>query len=102
MPRLLLGTLLGVVFGGLAVAMMLPFEFPDKRRALWGAFVDRLGIGIVLGAVQITAPPWLAGIAFGLLLSAPGAIITKAWKPILGFGAVGGALIGLAVHQWGR
>jgi hypothetical protein len=38
---------------------------------------------------------------FGLLLSVPDAIITKAWAPIIGMGAVGGVLIGLAASHWG-
>ena len=29
---------------------------------------------------------------------APSAIVTKAWKPILGLGAVGGMVIGLLVR----
>jgi hypothetical protein len=49
--------------------------------------------------VQAFLPAFLTancfGLVFGLLLSAPSAIITKAWPPILIFGALGGAVIGL-------
>jgi hypothetical protein len=74
---------------------MLPLAFPDKRSALAAAFVDRFAIGFVLGVVSLPGPSWAVGLAMGLLLSAPSAIITKAWKPILLFGALGGLIIGL-------
>src|SRR5438093_340818 len=50
MPRLLLGLVCGLVFGGLVVALMMPMQFPDKRAALWGAFANRLAVGILIGA----------------------------------------------------
>jgi hypothetical protein len=40
------------------------------------------------------------GAVFGLLLSLPDAIITKAYGPILVPGALGGALIGGLIHGW--
>jgi len=109
MPRLALGLIAGVVYGALSAASMLPLQFPDKRAALIGAFLNRLSIGIVLGAVigapQIDAlrlPPWAIGLAVGILLSAADAVITKAYAPILILGAVGGALIGWIVGRFGR
>jgi len=89
------GLVAGFLFGALAVAAMLPLPFPDKRAALTAAFVDRFAIGFVLGVVSLPWPSWAVGLVIGLLLSAPSAIITKAWKPILVFGAVGGLIIGL-------
>src|SRR3954471_24303783 len=90
MPRLALGLLAGVLYGALSAASMLPLQFPDKRAALLGAFLNRLTIGIVIGAVvgapQIDAlrlPPWSIGLAAGLLLSVADAVITKAYAPIL-------------------
>jgi hypothetical protein len=41
------------------------------------------------------------GLIFGVLLSLPDAIITKAFAPILILGAVGGTIIGLIVGKWG-
>jgi hypothetical protein len=99
MSHLAFGILAGGVFGALAVAAMLPLSFPDKRAALMAAFVDRFAIGLVIGVVGLTWPPWLIGLFFGLLLSAPSAIVTKAWGPILGFGAVGGTIIGLLLPR---
>ena len=52
MPRLLLGLVCGLAFGGLVVAMMVPMTFPDRRAALAGAFFNRLAVGILIGALS--------------------------------------------------
>ena len=108
MSRLTLGTLAGLVYGALSAASMLPLSFPDKRAALLGAFINRLAIGIVIGAVigapQVDAlrlPAWLIGLSIGVLLSLPDAVITKAYVPILLLGALGGAAIGYVVRRFG-
>jgi hypothetical protein len=108
MPRLLLGLIAGVVYGTLSALSMLPLSFPDKSAALTGAFLNRLAIGIVLGAVigapqveRIGLPPWVIGLAVGVLLSAGDAVITKAYAPILVLGALGGAVIGWIVARFG-
>ena len=109
MSRLALGLVAGVLYGALSAASMLPLEFPDKRAALLGAFLNRLAIGVVIGGVvgapQIDAlrvPSWLIGLAVGVLLSAADAVITKAYAPILVFGALGGAVIGWLVGRFGQ
>jgi len=100
MSRIALATLCGVAFGAIAVATMLPLSFPDKRAALAAAFLDRFAIGFVIGVAQLPWPGWCTGLFFGLLLSAPSALITKAWAPILGLGAIGGVIIGLLVAHF--
>ena len=109
MPRLALGLVAGVLYGALSAASMLPLQFPDKRAALVGAFLNRLAIGVVIGGVvgapQIEAlrvPCWLIGLAVGVLLSAADAVITKAYAPILVLGAFGGAVIGWLVGRFGQ
>ena len=102
MSRILLGTLCGLVFGALSVAAMLPLPFADKTAAMTGAFLNRFGIGFCIGAARLPLPGWATGLVFGLLLSLPDAIITKAYAPILLMGALGGAVIGLVVGRWGR
>lgn len=93
------GVLSGVAFGAVSVAMMLPLEFPDKRAALTGAFINRFAIGLLIPLVHFPLPPLLSGLALAILLSLPDAIITKAYGPILGVGAAGGLLIAwLAGH----
>jgi hypothetical protein len=108
MPRLWLGLLAGLIYGALSAASMLPMEFPDKRSALTGAFLSRFAIGLLIGAVigspqieRLGAPAWLIGLVVGLLVSAPDAVVTKAYAPILGVGAIGGAIIGWIVRRWG-
>jgi len=100
MSRVALGVLCGVAFGAVAVATMLPLSFPDKRAALTAAFLDRFAIGFVISVAGLAWPGWATGLFFGLLLSAPSAVITKAWAPILGLGAVGGVIIGLVVAHF--
>jgi hypothetical protein len=99
--RFAVGVLGGVIFGVVAVLSMLPMEFADKRAALTAAFLNRFAIGFAIGAAQLPWPGWLVGLTFGVLLSVPEAIITKAWAPIIGMGGVGGLVIGLAVAHWG-
>ena len=94
------GLISGLIFGGVAVAMMLPMSFPDKTTALLAAFIARFGLGLVIGCVQLPWPGWLIGLVFGLLLSIPDALITKAYAPILIVGTVGGVIIGGVLHGW--
>jgi hypothetical protein len=107
MPRLLLGLICGLVYGALSSASMIPLQFPDKRAALTGAFLNRFTIGLIIGvaldapAVRSLASPWLVGLGIGVLLSLADAVITKAYAPILLLGAAGGAIIGWVVGRWG-
>jgi len=101
MSRILLGIACGIVFGVLSVLTMIPLTFEDKRAAMLGAFVNRFAIGVVIGATSLPVAGWLQGLIFGLLLSLPDAIITKAYAPILGFGLIGGLIIGIVVSAFG-
>ena len=101
MSRLLLGTICGLIYGALSAASMLPLTFSDKTAALTGAFLNRFAIGFVIGAARLPVPGWANGLILGLLLSLPDAIITKAYAPILGLGAIGGLVIGIIVGKWG-
>jgi hypothetical protein len=97
----MLGLISGLVFGAISVAMMLPISFPDKPTALLAAFLNRFGIGLVIGCVILPGwPGWAVGMVFALLLSLPAALITKAYAPILIIGAIGGGIIGAIIHGW--
>ena len=100
MSSVLWGVIAGVVFGAVAVGMMLPMSFPDKQAALLAAFADRFVIGLVIGCVQLRWPGWAVGLLFGVLLSLPSALITKAYAPILITGGLGGLVIGGLIHGW--
>jgi hypothetical protein len=100
MNFLLLGAIAGAAFGAVTLALMWPMTFPDRRTALTAAFVERFAIGLVIGIAQVPVPGWLLGAALGLLLSVGSALLTRAYKPILLLGALGGALIGGLVHGW--
>jgi len=101
MSKLLLGIVCGLVFGTISVVTMIPLSFEDKRAAMLGAFINRFAIGVVIGASTLPFPGWVTGLLFGLLLSLPDAIITKAYAPILGLGVLGGLIIGFVVSSWG-
>jgi hypothetical protein len=101
MSTLNLGILCGLVFGAVTVVSMLPMRFTDKRAALSAAFINRFAIGAVIGAVALPWPGSLIGVAIGLLLSLPEAIVTGALAPVVGLGTAGGALIGLILHGSG-
>ena len=89
-------------FGAVDVALMLPMSFPDKRTALVAAFLSRFGIGLVIPLVNLpTWPGWLVGVTFGVLLSLPDAVVTKAYAPILISGAIGGLIVGGITRGWG-
>ena len=96
------GLVAGLVFGAVVVATMLPHTFPDKRAAITAAFLDRFAIGFVIGVADLTWPRWVVGLFLGLLLSAPAAIITKAWRPILIIGVVGGVIIAVLEPRFVR
>ena len=101
MSKIILGIICGIVFGAVAVAAMIPLTFEDKKAAMAGAFISRFGIGFVIGATSLPFPTWISGLLFGLLLSLPDAIITKAWIPIMGLGIVGGIICGFVIGTFG-
>src|ERR1700721_209135 len=102
MSRITLGLVCGLVFAVIDIGIMLPMSFPDKTAAISAAFIARFAIGFVIGAAQLPWPGWAVGLCFGLLLSIPDAIITKAYAPIIGMGAVGGTIIGVIIGRFGH
>jgi hypothetical protein len=93
------GLLAGIAFGAISVGMMSPLHFLDKRAALLAAFVNRFAIGLLIPLIHLRLTGWLLGLGLGILLSLPDAIITKAFAPVIGVGAVGGGIIDwLATH----
>ena len=97
--RIQLGIYSGLVFGLLAVLVMLPLEFSDKAVALTAAFVNRFAIGLLIPTATLKMPYWLQGVVIALLLSFPEALVTGSFAPILGMGVVGGLLIGLVSQK---
>src|ERR1700746_3692532 len=100
MSHQLLGVIAGFIFGPVTVGLMARMAFADKKAALSAAFVERFAIGFVIGCVQLPWTGWVVGLLFGLLLSVPSAIITRAFAPILIMGSLGGLVIGGIIHGW--
>lgn len=98
MNTLLIPLLSGLAFGALAVALMLPMSFPDKRTALLGAFASRFAIGFLIPLVSLPIHVAAKGALVGFLISLPDALVTKAYAPILVVGVVGGALVGVVAN----
>jgi hypothetical protein len=94
MNPMLLGLVGGVGFGVVAVLLMLPLKFPDKKTALTAAFFSRFAIGFLIPFCKMPLPMVVSGALVGLLISLPDAVITKAYMPIIGVGILGGALLG--------
>jgi uncharacterized membrane protein YjjP (DUF1212 family) len=94
MNPIVLSLICGVGFGALAVVLMLPMTFPNKRTALIAAFASRFAIGFLIPLVALPMAGFVKGALVGLLISLPDAIVTRAYVPILAVGVVGGAIIG--------
>jgi hypothetical protein len=95
MPRLTLAVLLGIGCALLACAIMIPLRFPsaaDKRRAIAAAFVNRFELGFVATMIGLPLPAPVSGALVGLVVSAPSAIVTRTYAPILVMGVLMGAL----------
>ncbi len=73
---------------------MLPMKFEDKRIALISSFINRFTFGFIISVTVLPMYCWTKGILIGLLISLPDALITKAYKPIIGLGIICGAIIG--------
>lgn len=95
MNNILLGIIFGIVFGLVAIVPMLRMNFPDKRAAITGAFINRLAVGFLIPNALPEIDPIIRGLLLGILLSLPDAIITKSYAPIMGLGIIGGLIIGL-------
>jgi hypothetical protein len=102
MTPLTQGLLSGAVFGAITMTGMhfSGMKFENKTIALSSAFINRFGIGLLIPLLNVSQTGWLVGAGVGLLLSLPPAMITKAYAPVLGFGLVGGVVIGGLTLGW--
>lgn len=102
MDRVLLGAILGVVFGIFdTIPMYFMDGFENKRTAMTAAFIERFSIGLLIGAADFSISMILQGLLISVLISIPTALITKAYIPVLTTAVIGGLVIGFAVGQWG-
>ena len=101
MNSLLLGVILGGVFGVVAVLPMLKMSFPDKRAPILGAFINRFAVGLLIPNAFPMFDPIVRGLVIGILLSLPDAIITKSYIPIMALGVIGGLVLGVVVKLVG-
>lgn len=100
MNKIILGIIYGLGFGIIDVLVMIPLKFENSRtrmEAMSAAFVERFMIGFLIPLVDLGMPQFATGLILGLSLSLPSAIITRAYAPIIGIGAIGGLIIGFLV-----
>jgi hypothetical protein len=101
MNSLLLGIILGAIFGIVAAAPMTKMTFSDKQAAMTGAFINRFAIGFLIRNALVGINPVIRGFLLGIVLRLPDAIITKAYRPIMGLGILGGLGIGILTQLVG-
>ncbi len=99
MSRLKVGIIAGTIFGIVDVIPMMFMDLPNRKAAIAGALLNRFAIGFLIPNTELPLAGWLKGLVIGLLLSITDAIITGAFGPILGSGAVGGVIIGYIVEK---
>ena len=99
MTRWKIGLIAGLLFGIVDIIPMYFMNLPNKYIAITGAFINRFSIGFLIPITNLPFSGWLRGLLLGLLLSLPDAIITGVYVPILGFGIVGGIIIGYIVDR---
>ena len=99
MSRLKVGLIAGVAFGVIDIIPMLFMDLPNRNVAIAGAFTSRFAIGFLIPNTALPFAGWVNGLLISLLMSIPDAIITGAFGPIVGFGAVGGIIIGFIVDR---
>lgn len=94
MTNITKGLIAGLAFGIASIIPMFFMEFEDKRKAIMASFINRFSIGFIIFNIDLPLAGWLKGLLVGAILSFPDALITKAFKPIMGLGIVGGLICG--------
>lgn len=100
MDKITLGIICGLIFGIIDVLIMIPLKYENSRKrieSMVSAFIDRFAIGFLIPQVNLGIPQSVTGFILGFSLSLPSAIITRAYGPIIGIGAIGGLIIGLII-----
>lgn len=99
MSRIKIGLVAGFAFGIIDIIPMVFMELPNRNVAMAGAFVSRFAIGFLIPNTTLPFAGWVNGLLISLLMSIPDAIVTGSYGPILGFGAIGGIVIGFIVSR---
>jgi hypothetical protein len=101
MNRILLGVILGIVFGVIDVLLTLRHG-QQSTTALLQAFSSRFALGFLGTNLVLPMHPVITGMLVGILVSLPDAFGLKAYAGIIGSGIVFGALVGVIVKVWAR
>ena len=101
MNRILLGAILGAVFGIIDVLLTLRHG-NQPVEALLQAFTSRFALGFLGANVSLPVHPVISGVIVGILVSLPDAFGLKVYGGIIGSGVVFGVLVGIAVAAWAK
>ena len=93
------GIIAGFAFGIIDIIPMFFMDISNRNLAITGAFINRFAIGFIIPNTTLPLPGWTTGFLIGVLLSLPDAMNTGVYGPILGFGIVGGMVIGLLINR---
>jgi hypothetical protein len=100
MRSLIIGLCVGVSAGIIDIAPMLARKMPP--RPILSAFLQWLALGLVIAHLRSPLPSWANGLAAGLLLSLPIAVLIAEGEPgsvpiVVATSTVLGILCGVAV-----
>ncbi len=101
MSAIVLGVICGLAFGVIDALVMIPLKYENRRKrieAISAAFLERFMIGFLIPNMELGIHMAIVGTIVGLGLSLPSAIITRAYAPIVGIGAIGGMIIGFVAN----
>ncbi len=102
MNRILMGIILGIIFGTIDVLMTIFGNHPERTTGmLLQASSSRFAIGLLAANVALPMPPAVSGALVGLLISLPDVFALNAYGGILGTGLIFGANAGWATNAWG-
>jgi len=94
MENIIKGVSAGLIFGIASIIPMFFMQFEDKKKAILASFINRFAIGFIIFNSNLPVSGWFKGLLIGSILSLPDALITKAFKPIMGLGIIGGIICG--------
>lgn len=101
MNKILLGTILGVVFGIIDIIPMLLMKTGIKADL--SAFVHWVVVGFLVGALTLPLPPVLQGLFIAIITTIPILlIVSDGHLPIIAMTIVLGSALGFLVGKLGK
>lgn len=100
MSTIKLGIIAGLVYGAIEVLMLFVVNVPNIAVIAIAAFVTRFTIGLLIPNTNLRVPYWLQGLIIGILVSIPGALLSRNYVPTMSTGIIGGLIIGAVTQKF--